>query len=180
MTLLPVRPHRLLLSLAACLALVAALAAAPPADAAKFKQPGCGKLKKKIGKAKPGAAKRAARRAHKQCQANTKAYRQIRNSHFVGARADYVEIDNVYCANGKATDDDRVYRDGWRVIDAKVRAGGRKLSAVVEIALPGGGRHSQGVIRDGDVWKIGWEFGGKINAAGVVAKTNAAAACKTL
>jgi len=168
----------LALALAACLVLVVGLA--QPAEAKlKFKQPACGKLQKKVGKAKPGAPKRSARRAFSQCRANTKAYRQIRNAHYEGARTDGVEIDSTYCANGKVDSRGQVYRDGWRVVDAKVRAGGRRLTATVEAWIPGG-RFVQGIIRAGNVWKVGYEFGGKINNAGVVTRTNATATCKTL
>ena len=178
----PISVPRLLslaVAVAACLALVASLAQPAAAAKLKFKQPACGKLKQKIGKAKTGAAKRSARRAHAQCAANMKVYRQVRNRHFEGYRTDNIRIDNTYCANGAWTDDGRVRRDGWRVIDAKVRAGGKRFSAVVEAWIPGG-RHVQGIIRQGDVWKIGYEFGGKIHQPGVMTRTNATADCKTL
>jgi hypothetical protein len=174
---------RSILAATAALALLT-VGLAGPADAArlKYKQPTCGKLKKKVNKS-TGAKKRAAKRALKRCKANRQVYKQIRNSHFYGYRTDDVKIDTIYCANGKWQDD--VERDGtrgtrgWRVIDAKVRNRGRNLSAIVEAWLPGG-RYVQGVIRKGDQWQVGFESSGKIQAAGDVEKRPARARCATL
>lgn len=182
----PIRVGRVALVglLAAALLLAAAVSVAtPPASAAlKFKQPACGKFKKQVKKS-TGAKKRAAKAKLKQCKANAKVYKQVRNSHFVGERTDGVTIDNIYCANGKWQDDvetgGRVGTSGWRIVDAKVAKGGRNFTAVAEAWIPGG-RHVLGIIRKGDAWQIGWEFGGKINAAGPVEKRNARAACATL
>jgi hypothetical protein len=160
--------------------LAAALVAPSQASAAlKYKQPTCGKFQKKVNNS-TGAKKQAAKRALKQCKANMQVYKQVRNSHFVGTRADGVEIDTIYCGNGKWQDDvadgGDVETNGWRIVDAKVKKGGTKFSAAIEAWIPGG-KHSQGVIRDGDQWQIGYEFAGEVKSPGDVEKTNAAAAC---
>jgi hypothetical protein len=158
--------------------------AAPSAASAKlkYKQPACGKLQKKVDNSS-GAKKRAAKRSLKQCKANAQVYKQVRNSRFVGTRADGVEIDTIYCGNGKWQDDvadgGRVGTSGWRIVDAKVKQGGAKFTAVVEAWIPGG-KHVQGLIRDGDQWQVGYEFGGEVKSPGDVEKTNASAACAAL
>jgi hypothetical protein len=179
----PIRAGRLALAglLAAALLLAAAVSVAtdPAAAALKFKQPTCGKFQKQVKKS-IGAKKRAAKAQLKQCKADAAVYRQVRDSHFVGERTDGVEIDTIYCANGKWQDDVAAGGDvgtsGWRIIDAKINKAGTKFTGTIEAWIPGG-RHVQGVIRDGASWKIGWEFSGKINAAGPVEKRDARAAC---
>jgi hypothetical protein len=110
-------------------------------------------------------------------------YKQVRNSHFVGTRADYVEVDTIYCGNGKWQDDvaegGEVGMSGWRIVDAKVQKGGTKLTAVVEAWIPGG-KHVQGLIRNGDQWQVGYEFSGEVKSPGNVEKTSASAACAAL
>ena len=158
--------------------------AAPSVASAKlkYKQPTCGKFQKKVDNS-TGAKKRAAKKSLKQCQANMQVYKQVRNSHFVGTRADYVEVDTIYCGNGKWQDDvadgGEVGTKGWRIIDAKVKQGGAKFTAVVEAWIPGG-RHVQGLIRNGDQWQVGYEFSGEIKSPGNVVKTTASAACAAL
>jgi hypothetical protein len=155
--------------------------AAPSAASAKlkFKQPSCGKFQKKVNKT-TGAKKRAAKQSLKQCKANMQVYKQVRNSHFAGTRADGVEVDILYCGNGKWQDDvesgGEVGTSGWRIVDAKVRKGGAKFTAVVEAWIPGGTR-VQGLIRDGAEWQVGYGFAGKVHAPGHAEKTNARAAC---
>lgn len=148
----------------------------------KYKQPSCGKFQKQVNNS-TGAKKRSAKAKLKQCKANATVYKQVRNSHFVGERADGVEIDTLYCGNGKWQDDvadgGDVGTSGWRIVDAKVKKGNRNFTAVIEAWIPGG-KHVQGVIRNGDTWQIGWEFAGKINDAGAVTKTNASATCAAL
>lgn len=168
---------------AALLLLAGAVGAASDAEAAlKYKQPACGKFQKQANNSK-GAKKRAAKAKLKQCKADETVYKQVRDSHFVGTRADGVEIDTLYCANGKWQDDvatgGKVGTSGWRIVDAKVGKGATKFSAVIEAWIPGG-KHVQGVIRDGATWQIGWEFSGKINDAGTVEKRDARAACAAL
>ena len=65
--------------------------AAPSAASAKlkFKQPTCGKFQKQVDNS-TGAKKRAAKRNLKQCKANRRSTTQVRDSHFVGTRADGV------------------------------------------------------------------------------------------
>lgn len=164
---------------------VGAMALAAPAGASaalKYKQPACGKFQKKVDNS-TGAKKRAAKRSLKQCQANAQVYKQVRNSRFVGTRADGVEIDTLYCGNGKWQDDvaagGRVGTSGWRIVDAKVQKGGAKLTAVVEAWIPGG-KHVQGLVRNGDQWQVNYEFGGEVKSPGDVEKTSAAAACAAL
>lgn len=172
---------RYALAFGAALALLAACLVAPSQASAKlkYKQPACGKFQKKVNKT-TGAKKRAAKKSLKQCKANMQVYKQVRNSHFVGTRADGVEIDNIYCGNGKWQDDvatgGRIGASGWRIVDAKVKQGGTKFTAVVEAWIPGG-RFVQGLIRNGAEWQVGYEFAGKIHSPGVVEKTNARAAC---
>ncbi|NLT06740.1 MAG: hypothetical protein GXY03_10590 [Solirubrobacterales bacterium] len=177
---LPVRRlATLLVAAVTCTALAVGLAQPAAAAKLKFKQPACGKLKKKANKAKPGGAKRSARRAFRQCQANMKAYRQIRNFQYVGSRTDGLAIDSTYCANGKVANRTEVYRQGWRVVDAKVARNGKRLKAIVEAWIPGG-RFVQGILRQGDVWKVGYESGGRVFNAGEVTRTRAASACRSL
>lgn len=175
------------LALVACVtvALLLAAAVAMTADAQaalKYKQPSCGKFQKQVNNS-TGAKKRSAKAKLKQCKANATVYKQVRNSRFVGTRADGVDVDTMYCGNGKWQDDvadgGRVGTSGWRIVDAKVKKGNRNFTAVIEAWIPGG-KHVQGVIRDGDTWQIGWEFSGQINDAGTVTKTNAKAACAAL
>ena len=181
----PIRVARL--ALAACLtATLLAVAATGPiaeADAAlKYKQPSCGKFQKQVNNS-TGAKKRAAKAKLKQCQANATVYKQVRNSHFVGYRADDVKVDTIYCGNGKWQDDVEdggdVGTSGWRIVDATVSKGGSQFSAVVEAWIPGG-KHVQGIIRNGDAWQVGYEFSGKINAPGPVEKSDARTACAAL
>ncbi len=158
--------------------------AAPSAASAKlkYKQPACGKFQKQVNNS-TGAKKRTAKLALKQCKANAQVYRQVRNSHFVGTRADGISIDTIYCGNGKWQDDvatnGRIGTHGWRVVDAKVKKGGKRFSATLEAWIPGG-RFVQGVIRNGAEWQVGYEFGGQVKSPGVVTKTNASAACAAL
>ena len=170
-------------ALVIALALALSLAVPTQASAApKYKQPTCGAFQKKVNKTS-GAKKRAAKRSLKQCQANATVYKQVRDSRFVGTRSDGVEIDTQYCANGKWQDDvadgGKVGTQGWRIVDAKVRKGGGAFTAVIEAWIPGG-RHVQGVIRDGASWQIGYEFGGEVKSPGEVEKTDAKAACAAL
>ena len=186
-TIADVSPSRTArLALAACLtaALFAtATVALTDAHAAlKYKQPACGKFQKQVNNS-TGAKKRGAKAKLKQCQADATVYKQVRNSHFVGERSDGVEIDTLYCANGKWQDDvasgGKVGTSGWRIVDAKVSKDGRNFTAVVEAWIPGG-KHVQGLIRNGDAWQVGYEFSGKINSPGPVEKRDAAATCAAL
>lgn len=175
-------------ALAACLtaALLLALAAtgavADASAALKYKQPACGKFQKQVRNA-TGAKKRTAKAKLKQCQANATVYKQVRDSHFYGYRADDVKIDTLYCANGKWQDDvgdsGDVGTSGWRIVDAKVSKGGKQFTAVIEAWIPGG-KHVQGIIRNDAAWQVGWEFNGAINDAGPVEKRDARAACAAL
>jgi len=150
--------------------------------ALKYKQPTCGKFQKQVNNT-TGVKKRAAKRKLKQCKANRQVYTQVRDSHFYGYRADDVKIDTIYCGNGKWQDDvdedGEVHTQGWRIVDAKVRNGGRNLTATVEAWIPGG-KHVQGLIRDGDQWQVGYEFGGRIFSPGDVEKRNVKATCASL
>ena len=60
-----------------------------------------------------------------------------------------------------------------------VRKGARRFHAVVEAWLPGG-KHVQGIIRDGDARQVGWEWNGELRDPGPVEKRNARAACTSL
>ncbi len=181
-------PNRIArLAVAACLTAallaVAATCAITDASAAlKYKQPACGKLQQQA-RDSTGAKKRAAKAKLKQCQANATVYKQVRDSHFYGYRADDVKVDTIYCGNGSWQDDvedgGEVGTSGWRIVDAKVKKGGRQFTAVVEAWIPGG-KHVQGIIRDGDAWQVGYEFGGKINSPGPVEKRHAHSACAAL
>lgn len=164
---------------------VGALVLAVPSGAAaklKYKQPACGKFQKQVKKS-TGAKKRAAKRNLKQCKANGQVYKQVRNSYFVGYRSDDVKIDTIYCGNGKWQDDvglgGEVGTNGWRIVDAKVKKGGTKFTAVVEAWIPGG-RFVQGLIRNGAEWQVGYEWNGEVKSPGVVEKTSASAACAAL
>jgi hypothetical protein len=172
---------RYALAFGAALALLAACLVAPSQASAKlkYKQPACGKFQKKANKS-TGAKKRAAKRALKQCKANMQVYKQVRNSRFVGTRADGIEVDILFCGNGKWQDDvetgGEVGTSGWRIVDAKVKKGGAKFTAVAEAWIPGGTR-VQGLIRNGAGWQVGYEFGGVVKSPGDAVKTNAGAAC---
>jgi len=160
--------------------LTAGLAGPSQASAAlKYKQPTCGKFQKQVNNS-TGAKKRAAKRNLKQCKANMQVFKQVRNSHFVGERSDGVEVDTIYCGNGKwqDVDDNEVGTQGWRIVDAKVKSA-TKFSATVEAWIPGG-RFVQGVIHNGDQWQVGYEFGGEVKSPGDVVKTNASADCAKL
>jgi hypothetical protein len=163
--------------------MLAACLVAPSQASAKlkYKQPTCGKFQKKVNNS-TGAKKRAAKHSLKQCKANMQVYKQVRNSHFVGYRADYVKIDTLYCGNGKWQDDvatdGRRGTSGWRIVDAKVKKNGN-FTAVVEAWIPGG-RFVQGLIRNGAQWQVGYEFGGEVKSPGNVEKTNASTACAAL
>jgi hypothetical protein len=169
--------------LAAALLIGGATSALDDAHAAlKYKQPTCGKFQKQVNNS-TGAKKRTAKAKLGQCQADAAVYKQVRNSHFVGYRADDVKIDTIYCGNGKWQDDVELGGDvgtsGWRIVDAKTSKDGRNFTAVVEAWIPGG-KHVQGIIRNGDAWQIGYEFSGKINSPGPVEKRDARAACASL
>jgi len=177
------KSHKSVFAVAVALSLAFAGLAGPSSAAAaiKYKQPACGKFQKQVNNS-TGAKKRAAKRKLKQCKANSQVYKQVRNSHFYGYRADDVKIDTIYCGNGKWQDDvdldGEVHTQGWRIIDAKVRKNG-DFTAVVEAWIPGG-RHVQGLIKTGGQWQVGYEFSGKINAASDVEKRDAKAACANL
>jgi hypothetical protein len=98
-------------------------------------------------------------------------------------RTDGVKVDTIYCANGKWQDDagtgGAVRTGGWRVIEAKVSGGGSRFTATVEAYIPGG-RHVQAVVKDGERWKVGYEWNGEARNAGDVERTDAAAVCATL
>jgi hypothetical protein len=177
---------RTLLAACAVLATLAAPSAASAADAQssalKLKQPTCGKFQKQVNKSK-GDKKRAAKYRLKQCKDDMLVYKQVRNQRFTGTRADGHHIDILYCADGKWQDDvargGKVGTSGWRVVDAKVKRGGKSFSAVVEAWIPGGFR-VQGLIRDGDAWQVGYESGGVVRSPGAAQKTDARAACAAL
>jgi hypothetical protein len=182
----PIRAGRLalvgLLAAALLLAAAASVATSTAAAALKYKQPTCGKFQKQVNKS-TGAKKRTAKAKLKQCKANATVYKQVRDSHFYGYRADDVKIDTLYCGNGKWQDDidagGEVETSGWRIVDAKVSKDGRNFTAVVEAWIPGG-KHVQGIIRNGDAWQVGYEFSGKINSPGPVEKRDARATCAAL
>jgi hypothetical protein len=94
-----------------------------------------------------------------------------------------VAIDTLYCGNGKWQDDVEdggdVGTSGWRIVDAKVKEGGRDFTATIEAWIPGG-KHVQGIVRNGDTWQIGWEWNREIRDPGPVTKTNVAATCASL
>jgi hypothetical protein len=174
-------------TLAACLTaallIAGAISAIDDAHAAlKYKQPTCGKFQKQARNS-TGAKKRTAKAKLEQCQANATVYRQVRDSHFYGERADGVQIDTLFCANGKWQDDVEdggdVGTSGWRIVDAKLRKGGRQFDAIVEAWIPGG-KHIQGIIRNGDTWQVGWEWNGEIRDPGPVEKGDARSACASL
>jgi hypothetical protein len=175
------------LGLAACLtaALLAAGSAGAIDDAhaaLKYKQPTCGKFQKQVRNS-TGAQKRVAKAKLEQCQANATVHKQIRDSHFYGQRADGVQVDTLFCANGKWQDDVEdggdVGTSGWRIVDAKVRKGNRQFTATIEAWIPGG-KHVQGLIRNDDTWQIGWEWNGEIRDPGPVEKRNARDVCASL
>jgi hypothetical protein len=169
--------------LTAALLVAGAAGAIDDAHAAmKYKQPTCGKFQKQVNNS-TGAKKRTAKAKLEQCQANATVYKQVRNSHFVGYRADGVQIDTLYCANGKWQDDVEdggdVGTSGWRIVDAELAKGRSQFTAVIEAWIPGG-KHVQGIIRNGDAWQVGYEFSGKINSPGPVEKRDARSACAAL
>jgi hypothetical protein len=174
-------------TLAACLTaallFAGAIGAVDDANAAlKYKQPTCGKFQKQARNS-TGAKKRTAKAKLEQCQANATVYRQVRDSHFYGERADGVQIDTLYCGNGKWQDDVEqggdVGTSGWRIVDAKVKKGNRDFTATIEAWIPGG-KHVQGIIRDDDAWQVGWEWNGEIRDPGPVEKRDARSACASL
>ncbi len=177
----PIRTARL--ALAACLTapLLVAGSAGAVADAQaalKYKQPTCGKFQKQARNS-TGAQKRAAKAKLEQCQTDATVYRQVRDSHFYGQRADGVQVDTLFCANGKWQDGGDIGTSGWRIVNAKVRKGGHRFTATVEAWIPGG-KHVQGIIRNDDAWQVGWEWNGEIRDPGPVEKRDARAACASL
>jgi len=170
--------------LVAVAGLAAAEAGGPDAAAAaaKFRQPTCAKEKAKVRKT-TGKKRRAATAKHKQCMANLAVYHEVADSHLVGSRTDGVTIDTIYCANGKWQDDvargGDVVTEGWRVIDARRSRDGSGFAATVEAWIPGG-RHVQAIVKDGDRWKVGYEWNGEARNAGDVEKTDASSTCRTL
>lgn len=160
---------------------VAFLAAGADTAAAKLKQPACGKLQKQAKKAK-GAKKRAAKRRLKQCKDDRMVYGQVKNSHFSGYRADGVQIDDLYCANGSWQADVGLgaapRKTGWRVTDAKVRSK-KRFTAVIEGKVPGG-FHVIAIQRKGAKWLGGWEYFGEIRDPGAIEKRNGRSLCAKL
>lgn len=167
----------------AVVGLIGAAGAVNDAHAAlKYKQPTCGKFQKQVRNS-TGAKRRTANAKLEQCQADATVYKQVRASHFYGQRADGVQVDTLFCANGKWQDDVEdggdIGTSGWRIADAEVRKGGHRFTATVEAWIPGG-KHVQGIIRNDDAWQIGWEWNGEIRDPGPVEKRNARDACASL
>ncbi len=167
-------------------ALLPALAAAclvfgTDSASAKLKQPACGKFQKQVKKSK-GLKKRVAKQKLKQCKNDRLVYGQVKNSHFVGARADGFTIDDVYCANGSWQSDVALGRapnkTGWRITDAKVR-NAKNYTAVIEGKVKGGS-HVIAIQRKGGQWFGGWEYFGEIRDPGKVDKKNGRALCAKL
>jgi hypothetical protein len=157
-----------------------AFAGADPAGAA-VRQPDCVAQEKKLKKAK-GKKRAAAKAALTQCRANLTVYKQVKDVHLVGARGDGQSIDALYCANGKWTS--RVGNGvskgtGWRIVDADPKAKATKFSAIVE-SPEKGGRHVQGVIRNGAKWQVGYESFGEVKSPGDVVASSGTELCAAL
>ena len=174
---------RLTMVLIAAALLVSGVSAGT-ASAAKVTQPSCGKFVKKQRKARTGAKKRAAARQLKSCKANALVYRQVKDSIFVGFREDGVDVNTIYCANGKSQDGygtdfaGDVNKLGWKVYGARVRSP-KKFTAIVEAKIPGGS-FVQAVGRNGSQWQVGYESGDRAQALGDVVKTDAKKDCAQL
>ncbi len=150
---------------------------------AKVTQPTCGKFAKKK-RTSTGAKKRTAARQFKQCKADALIYGQVKNSIFHGFRSDYVEVNTIYCANGKSQDGydtgfaGNVNKLGWKVYGAKVK-GPKKFTAIIEAKIKGG-TFVQSVGRNGAQWQVGYESGDQPQALGDVERTPAKKECATL
>ncbi len=148
---------------------------------AKLKQPACGKFQKQVKKSK-GLKKRVAKQKLKQCKNDRLVYGQVKNSHFVGARADGVAIDDVYCANGSWQSDVTLgttpNKTGWRITDAKVR-NAKNYTAVIAGKVKGG-FHVIAIKRKGSQWFGGWEYFGEMRDPGRVEKKSGRALCAKL
>lgn len=135
----------------------------------------CGFPKTAAGKAK----------CAKQNKANRIAFKQIKNSKFVGVRGDGEELEETFCANGKYESRSTGYYGtgvstglSWQISNAVVRQGGKWIDAILNDEDDG---FEVGIQRRGSTWKIGIaRFGEDIEDAGVMTKTNAKAICATL
>lgn len=122
-------------------------ASAEPATAAKWKQPACGKFKKKIRKAqklvrkaRTGAQKSKARNqlkrvksGQKLCQNNRRAYAVIKNGSYESDDSDIVVRTAVetFCASGRWNDSYQWRNTGWKVTNSRFRSK-TDFAAVVE------------------------------------------------
>ena len=153
---------------------------APGADAAKG-QPGCAKFKKKIRKSKTAAKKRVAKRQFKQCKANAMVRNRIGNAHFVGTRSDGVDVNTIYCRNGKVQEDPGTrppWKNGWRVEFARVR-NAKNFTAIMYTPIKGGAFVQSVAFKKGQ-WQVGYESGDQPQALGDVTRTDASKECRQL
>jgi len=152
-----------------------------PATEAATGQPGCTKFKKKIRKSKTAAGKGAARRALKQCKANTMVRNKIGDARFTGTRSDGVAVDTIYCRNGAVQNDPglggEVRKGGWRVEFARVRSP-KNFTAILYKPIKGGAFVQAVAFKNGQ-WQIGYESGDQPQALGDVVKTNASKECRS-
>jgi hypothetical protein len=157
----------------------------------RYTQPSCGALKAKA-KSKKGSrdSRRRATLGYEECRDNRKAYDQIRDSYFVGTRADGVAIDTLYCSNGKVRDDvstagARTFTKGWRVVGAKFAANGKDFTAVAETLESVTSRQVSTFVlafawTDGR-WQVGYaDSNDEPGSPGDVVRTSAREACATL
>ncbi len=156
-----------------------------------YKQPSCGKLQAKA-KSKKGSkdSRRFAKFKYKECRDNRSAYNQIRDSHFVGVRADGVAVNTIYCSNGKVQDDvstayAQTYTKGWRVVSAKFAKNGKDFTAAAE-ALEGVSTRQISTFKlafakTKGQWQVGYaDLNDEPRNNGDVVKTSAKAACSKL
>ncbi len=157
----------------------------------KYRQPSCGKLKAKA-KSKKGSkdSRRLAKFKYEECRDNRNAYNQIRDSHFVGVRSDGVEIDTIYCSNGKVQDDvstthAQTYTKGWRVVGATFARNGKDFTAAAEALESVSTRQIStfklAFAKTRGQWQVGYaDTNNEPRNNGDVVKTSAKAACSKL
>ncbi len=135
-----------------------AVAASPGSSA---KQVSCAAAKRDVART-TGAARTAAQRRLKRCEAGNRANKRVlasvRDSHFVGTRGDGAVVDWTFCANGRyvlattsggSTGTTRGSR--WRTADATYKSAGT-FTAVLEDPAKGS---SVGIARRGGKWQAG-------------------------
>lgn len=166
--------------------LLALAGATSQAAGGKYFQSRCAGNVKQVRNAKNARQRRAAQARLARCRTNLRVYNLVKNSRFVGVRADGEPIDITLCANGKSADDagsqfEDVYRLGWKITGARI-VQGKYYVADFKAKLGGGGERVGSLKRSGRGFMVGIDrsLGDGDPEFGPAKKTDATRTCRTL